>query len=830
MIYTLNEIIPCIPCTIIAKGDLDMRISSLQTDSRRIVHEKETLFLALVGNNHDGHKFIQDAYQKGVRAFIVSKTPDDIDVLAGSTIIKVDNTLNALQQLAIMHRKKFNIPVIGITGSNGKTIVKEWLYQLISPDRNIVRSPKSYNSQLGVPLSVWNMDTVYELAIFEAGISEADEMSKLQPIIQPTIGLFTNIGTAHDENFIHINQKVGEKLKLFTKAEILVYCSDHFTIRDRIQSSGIGENKRLFSWGSSNQDDLHITDINTQLNYSVLEGQYEDRSMQIQIPFADKASIENAIHCWAIMLILGYDDQIIAQRMHKLTAVAMRLELREGIHECSVINDTYNSDVNSLTIALDFLNQHKRYKRKTIVLSDILQTGRPDAELYSEVAELLIDKGISRIIGIGKAIKAQSNQFRKISSEFFTNTETFLKEVDFSEFNNEIILIKGARIFEFERISQLLEQKTHQTVMEVNLNALTHNLNYYKSLLKPKTGIMAMVKAFAYGSGAFEIANHLQFHRVDYLAVAYADEGVELRNGGIALPIMVMNPEEQSLYFMIKYKLEPEVYSIRLLQQLINALDTYSHMADGPLAIHLKIDTGMHRLGFPHNDLDEMLDLIEKTQGNLKVCSVFSHLAASDEPANDGFTNRQIERFIKASEQIQKRINYDFKRHILNSTGIVRFPDAQFELVRPGIGLYGITTAPESEGKTEEVITLKTIISQIRHIDAGETVGYSLKSPADHVRRIATLPIGYADGLDRRLGNGVGKVMIGNTLACIIGNICMDMCMIDITHIPEVQEGDNVIIFGPNHSIKDYAAAIGTIPYEALTSISPRVKRVYIQE
>lgn len=830
MIYTLNDIIPCFPCSIIAKGDLNMRISSIHTDSRKIVHEKETLFIALVGLNHDGHNFILDAHQKGVRAFIVSKVPENLDLFTDSTILKTDNSLSALQHLAIMHRKKFNIPVIGITGSNGKTIVKEWLYQLISPDRNIVRSPKSYNSQLGVPLSVWNMDTVNELAIFEAGISEADEMSRLQPIIQPTIGLFTNIGTAHDENFIHINQKIGEKLKLFTKAEIIVYCSDHFSIRDRIQSSGIGENKRLFSWGSSIQDDLQIVSIKSQINFSILDARFDNRSITIQIPFTDKASIENAIHCWAIMLILGYDESVISQRMQKLAPVAMRLELREGIHECSIINDTYNSDVNSLTIALDFLNQHKRYKRKTVILSDILQTGRRDSELYMEVAELLRDKGINRILGIGKAIKAQQDQFRSLNGIFYSDTETFLKEVDFSDFSNEIILIKGARIFEFERISQLLEQKTHQTVMEINLNALTKNLNYYKSLLKPETGIMAMVKAFAYGSGAFEITNHLQFHRVDYLAVAYADEGVELRNGGISLPIMVMNPEEQSLYFMIKYKLEPEIYSIRLLKQLISALDTYGHLSTGPLSIHLKIDTGMHRLGFSYNDLTEMLDIIEQSKDKLVICSVFSHLAASDEPENDAFTYLQIERFNKASEEIKNRLNYNFKRHILNSNGIVRFPQAQFDLVRPGIGLYGLSSAVESEGKTEEVITLKTIISQIRTIDAGETVGYSLKCPADHPRKIATLPIGYADGLDRRLGNGTGKVMIENSVASIIGNICMDMCMIDITHIPNVQEGDSVVIFGPNHSLKNYADAIGTIPYEALTSISPRVKRVYIQE
>lgn len=802
-------------------------ITKILTDSRKVVSFENSLFFALVSKRNDGHKYIADLFQKGYRNFVISSYPDDFNDYPDASFIFVKDTLKALQLLSAYKRKQFNFPVIGITGSNGKTIVKEWLSQLLSDDFNLVKNPKSYNSQIGVPLSVWQINKEHNFGIFEAGISEPDEMSNLQAIIQPSIGIFTNIGHAHDENFIHTAQKISEKLKLFTKVDTLIYCIDYLEIKERILQSEVFKSIPVFTWSKKSKADLSIISIEKGHRKTYISATFKDNNHDIEIPFTDDASIENAIHCWACLLYLGYNQNIISERLKLLHPIAMRLELKEGINNCSIINDSYSSDFNSLTIAIDFLNQQKQHNKKTIILSDILQSGRDENELYSEIADLLSKKEISRIIGIGKAIKKQQDKF-KFEKVFYETTDEFLREFVFSSFNRESILLKGARIFEFEKISQILQQKAHETVLEINLNALIHNLNYFRSKIKSGTKMMAMVKAFSYGSGSYEIANVLQFHHVDYLTVAYADEGVELRKAGINLPIMVMNPDEQSFDSILKNNLEPEIYSMRIFKLLEEAINQHIINEDQKIKIHIKLDTGMHRLGFEKDDLAELIQKIKKNP-NIVVESCFSHLAGAENNALNDFTKRQIHLFNEMSSYISEKLDYPILKHILNSAGILRYPDAQFDMVRLGIGLYGIASVGDEQKDLENVGTLRTIISQIKKISANESVGYSRKWIAAKDSIIAIIPIGYADGLNRKLGNGVGKVLINNKFAPIIGNICMDMCMIDITDI-EAKENDEVIIFNDKYTVTEIAKSLDTIPYEILTGISRRVKRVYYQE
>ncbi|HNW97089.1 MAG TPA: bifunctional UDP-N-acetylmuramoyl-tripeptide:D-alanyl-D-alanine ligase/alanine racemase [Bacteroidales bacterium] len=825
--YSINEICKIIKGEMVQLPSPDSVVKQLVIDSRKLISPDNSLFFSIITKRNNGHKYIEELYEKGVRNFVISQDDSFVQNCQEANFIKVKNSLSALQTLGIFHRKKFSIPVIGITGSNGKTIVKEWLFQLMSDDKKIVRSPKSFNSQIGVPLSVWQMDAEHELAIFEAGISEVDEMDKLQAIIQPTIGIFTNIGQAHDENFINITQKTNEKLQLFTKVNILIYCSDYLEIKERIVRAENLKNIKTFTWSHKSNASLLIKNINRRNNKTTIEGLYKNEKLQITIPFSDDASTENAIQCWATMLVLDYENDVIAKRMLNLSSVAMRLELKEGINNCSVINDSYNSDINSLSIAIDFLNQQKQHREKTIILSDILQSGRNEDELYSDVAELLLNKKINRIIGIGKAISRQKDKFH-IDKLFYETTADFMKDFPFSEFHNETILLKGARIFKFERIGKALQQKAHETVLEINLNALVHNLNYYRSLLKPETRMMAMVKAFSYGSGSYEIANILQYHQVDYLTVAYTDEGVELRKSGITTPVMVMNPEEQSFDAMLKYDLEAEIYSFRILELFEEAVARNYKDSDKKANIHIKLDTGMHRLGFEKSDIARLVDHI-KDNKNIVVKSVFSHLAASDDPAQDDFTRSQISLFREMSEFIQQNFDYQILSHILNSAGISRFRDAQFEMVRLGIGLYGVAVNEQEQTFLQNVSTLKTVISQIKSIPKGESIGYGHKWIAANDMKIATVPIGYADGLNRKLGNGHGKLYVNGRFANIVGNVCMDMCMIDITDI-HAAEGDDVIVFGAEYPISEFAADMETIPYEVLTSVSRRVKRVYYQE
>ena len=802
----------------------DRIIQNLLIDSRRLDAAGQTLFFALVSQRNDGHKYIEDLYQNGVRAFVVSKMPEEVH--SDACYLLVDDVLKALQQLAAYHRSQFNIPVIGITGSNGKTIVKEWLAQLLSPDYNLVRSPKSYNSQVGVPLSVWRMDETHQMAIFEAGISKPDEMTALQKIIKPTIGIFTNIGQAHEENFISFMQKAGEKLNLFTQAETLVYCMDYYDIQQVILRAGLGKKVHLIPWSRKFKEaEFFVSSVEKQEKNTLMALQHKGECYQFTIPFVDDASIENAIHCIVLCLLLKMPKEVLEERLQGLTSIAMRLEIKSGINNCTIVNDYYNSDVNSLAIALDVMNQQRQHQDKVLILSDILQSGKDEHELYGSIAQMLENKGVGMLIGIGEAISRQERYF-KMKSFFFKDVNDFLQRFPLSQFRNQTILLKGARAFEFEQISMELQEKAHETVLEINFNHLINNFNHYKSLIKPETKLMVMVKAFGYGSGNYEVSNILQFHRADYLTVAFADEGVELRRAGINLPIMVMSPEINSYDNIIKYHLEPEVFSFRNLELIERTLAITGVTI--PLNVHVKLDTGMHRLGF---SLKELPELIRRIQANplIHVRSVFSHLATADNPEEDDFTMSQIKVFEEGSQMIVDAFPYKVLRHILNTAGITRFTQYQFDMVRLGIGLYGVPTCKADEGVLETVVSLKTTINQVKEIPAGDSIGYNRHGRAIHDMRIGIVPIGYADGLSRLLGNGNGKFYIKNQQVPIVGDICMDMCMLDLTDV-EAKEGDTVVIFDAEHSINDIAKACQTIPYEVMTRISQRVKRVYYQE
>lgn len=805
----------------------DPEIIDLLIDSRRLIHTDHTLFVALVTGVNNGHLYIPDLNRKGMRSFLVSELPDPLP--EDAHFILVPDTLTALQQLGASRRALFNIPVVGITGSNGKTIVKEWLFQMLCHDYRIVRSPKSYNSQVGVPLSVWKLAPEYNFAIFEAGISRPGEMERLEAVIRPTIGIFTNIGQAHDEHFTGQTEKIREKLKLFTRAEKLIFCADHEGIALEFRRVFGNSGPKPFTWSRIGDANLQVTRIIRQEKTTLTEALFHGKPFSFSIPFTDEASLENALHCVSLLLIMGISPREIHSRSSGLTPIAMRLELKEAINHCSLINDSYNSDFNALSIALDFLQQQNHNRKKTVILSDILQTGRDKQELFRDIAHLLRSRSIDRIIGIGRDMIKYGHVF-PMEHAFYQTTEDFLARFPFSSFQHETILLKGARIFEFEKIGQLLQQKAHETVMEINLDALTHNLNYFRGKLRSGTRVMAMVKAFSYGSGSHEIASVLRFHRVDYLAVAYADEGVELRHAGITLPIMVMSPEARSLDTLLKYNLEPEIYNLHILGLLEETMVRNVTSIQQEVRIHLKLDTGMHRLGFDEHEIPPLIERLKQNPG-LRVQSVFSHLASSEDPGDDDFTLLQITRFESMSHLISGSLGYPVLRHLLNSAGISRFPAAQYDMVRLGIGLYGVGHNQEEQRQLRNVSTLQSVITQIRHIPAGETVGYNRQGTTSRDTTIAVIPIGYADGLDRRLGNGRGAVRIGDHQAPIIGNICMDLTMIDITDIPgPIREGTPVVIFDDRNPVSTLAGTIGTIPYEVLTGISARVKRIYYYE
>lgn len=802
----------------------EISISSIAIDSRTIFDPESSLFFALKTKRNDGHRYIADLVQAGVHAFVISDFSKEFLKYTNCCFIVVDDTLNAMQKLAAWNRSQFDIPVVGITGSNGKTIVKEWLFDLLH-NHAVIRSPKSYNSQIGVPLSVWNLNADYEIAIFEAGISEPGEMQHLQEIIQPTIGILTNIGEAHQENFESKEQKLKEKLKLFESSHTLIYNKDQSLVHSVICNGGVNTAVKLLPW--SYKDPTAALYFRTKETYEGVEltTDFEGKTHLIDLPFQDAANLENAGHCLAFLLSQHYADNAILESFRTIQPVAMRLEMKEGINNCLLINDYYNSDINSLQIALAFLNNHARtpYSRKTVILSDIQQSGISDELLYQEVARLLHLNKTSHLIGIGPRMKKQSALF-DMPTEFYESTDQFLESVHSENFHQECILLKGARDFHFERISSVLQKKYHQTVLEIDLNAMIGNLNFFRSLIRPETRVMVMVKAFSYGSGMAEIARILQFHKVDYLAVAVADEGVELRQAGIDLPIVVMNPEEHSFENMIEFRLEPNIYSEEIFDSFRKVLQQNAVVR---YPVHLKFDTGMHRLGFDSEIKIEQLIGKLQVQEQMVVRSVFSHLAGADESVHDEFTIGQIQQFQKFSSMIIEKLPYKVFRHILNSAGIERFPDYQFEMVRLGIGLYGVSSCGNEQIRS--ISRLKTSVSQIRQITAGQTVGYGRKGMAVNDSKIAVLPIGYADGYDRRLSNGVGKVYLNEQIAPIIGNICMDMCMIDVTGL-QVSVGDEVELMGQHILVSDIANTIGTIPYEILTGISQRVKRIYLQE
>ena len=806
-------------------------------DSRKVFFPATSLFIALKGPRRNGHSFIPELYKKGVRNFIICEeiNPDDFPE---ANILYVKDGLKALQQLAAFHRKQFDIPVIGITGSNGKTIVKEWLHQLLQPNFNIVRSPKSYNSQIGVPLSVWEMNKQHTLAIFEAGISQPAEMEKLNEIIQPTIGILTNIGEAHSEGFKDVDQKVAEKIKLFEKAGLVIYCSDEWLADKAIvlkyESLTHKTDKqpfKIFSWGKIQKADLQILEINKTPTHTEIIAVYQNSETAITIPFTDDASIQNAITCWCVLLHFGIKDAVIVKRMKLLQPVNMRLELKKGINHCTIINDSYSADLNSLHIALDFLNQMSGVSKRTVILSDFFQTGMNDEELYERIAADLVQHKIDRLIGIGlsisKYLKIEEDlATNKIQSEFYSSTEEFVSRFRFSDFRDEAILVKGARVFGFEQLIQLLELKVHQTELEINLNAIAHNLQQYQKLLQPSTKMMAMVKAFAYGSGGAEIANTLQYHKVDYLGVAYADEGTELRKAGISLPMMVMNAEKETFETVIANQLEPVIFSFTMFKEFDGFLKREG-IKNYP--VHLEIETGMNRLGFAVQEIEKLSKEIQATS-SFRIQSVFSHLAASEDTMQDEFSNRQFDLFVQAFNMLQKNLGYDFLRHIANSAAILRHPQMQLDMVRLGIGLYGIDSSASGKLDLQPVATLKSTIAQLRHLKAGETIGYNRKGVVEKDSIIATISIGYADGFSRRFGNAAGKIWVRGQLAPVIGAVCMDMTMVDVTDIPGVKQGDEVTIFGKEIPIQDLANWAGTIPYEIMTSISERVKRVYYEE
>ncbi|HEY4628500.1 MAG TPA: bifunctional UDP-N-acetylmuramoyl-tripeptide:D-alanyl-D-alanine ligase/alanine racemase, partial [Flavobacterium sp.] len=783
MILKIQNIISQIQAVFV-DNNKDKTIDAVSIDSRSLQNGSQTLFFALVGPNNDAHLYIKNLIEKGVQNFVVTHIPDDSAGKANFLI--VENTLVALQQFAGYYRGFFDFPVIGLTGSNGKTIVKEWLNFLLSPDYNVIRSPKSYNSQVGVPLSVAAINEKHNLGIFEAGISTSSEMEKLEKIIKPTIGILTSIGSAHDEGFKNLEEKISEKLLLFKHSEVVIYQKND--IVDANLSGFEKGNQITFSWSFKDATaDVFVSKRRTS-DETILNIRHAKEDFEIEIPFQDAASVENAISCLMVLLYFKYDITTIQNRMKLLYPVEMRLKVKNGINNCSIIDDSYSSDFQSLKIALDFLESQKQYSKKTVILSDIFQSGLSNAELYSKVAELIISNKISRVIGIGETISAFKDKFTNCIT--YKNTAEFIADFDDLIFSNETILIKGARTFQFEEIVSLLEEKTHETVLEINLNAISHNLNFFKSKLKAATKMMVMVKAFGYGNGRFEIAKLLEHHKVDYLGVAFADEGISLKNLGIHLPIMVLNPENTSFPAIIQHQLEPEIYSLKGLRAFLKIAEE-KNLKHFP--IHIKLDTGMHRLGFESNTID---DLIATLKGNqtIAIKSILSHMATSDDLNHKEFTESQIDLFEKLSSKLMSELQIKPIRHILNTSGISNFPKAQYDMVRLGIGLYGVSNDSEEQKELENVGTLKSIISQIRTISAGESVGYGRRFMAEKPTEIATIPIGYADGISRGWGNGVGFVTIKNEKAAIIGSICMDMLMVDVSGI-DCKEGDAVVIF-----------------------------------
>ena len=801
--------------------DENAEIEFLAFDSRNILIPQKTLFFAITTAKDDGHHYIQELWKLGVRNFIITQPLAVFSHFSDTNFLQVTNAVDALQKIAAFHREQFDYPVVGITGSNGKTIVKEWLSQMLAPEFHVVRNPNSYNSQIGVPLSVWQMAKRHNLAIFEAGISQPGEMENLAAIIQPTIGILTNIGSAHKEFFQSIEEKLIEKTKLFQHCQKVIYNTDNPLIHNYFKQNKDFQGKTI-SWGHAEDADYHLDFVNTTDVHTVvsLNGQL------IDIPFSDTGSIENAMHAVVLMLLLDFTLPQINQKLQSLSAVSMRMEMIEGINNSVIINDTYSLDMSSLRIALDFMNAQTQMIRKTVIISDFEQAGNLDTEDYQNIYKLLINKGITRLIAVGTGFHAHRSVFAFPEQSFYHTTEELLANLDQEPFNQEVILLKAARSYRFEKVVAALQYKTHQTVLNVNLPAIIHNLSYYRSLLKPATKMVAMVKAQSYGLGDVELINELVYHHVDYLAVAYTDEGVRFRRRSISKPIIVLGAEAHSFEAMIAYRLEPEIFNFHYLEQLSELLSQHSDIESFP--IHIKLDTGMHRLGFDEADLPRLVAFIQQ-HPKLKIASIFSHLAAAEDPNEDDFTRRQIALFDRMSSYLISQFDYPILRHILNSAGISRFPEAQYDMVRLGIGLYGFSAVPQDQAQLQNTVTLRTVVTQVKTIPANETIGYNRSYKTLKDSKIAIIPIGYADGYPRELGNGVGKVFVAGKLVPIVGKICMDMCMVDVTGL-DVKEGDEVIVYGDANPLDKVAASIHRIPYELMTAISKRVQRIYIKE
>jgi Alr-MurF fusion protein len=814
-VFTIGTISEIISAHWLQNHDAAVAIKHLVYDSRHIDFPASSLFFAIKTAHADGHRFLKEAYAKGTRNFVVTSDVKP-DQFPGSNILKVDDAVHALQKLATHHRNQFNFPVIGITGSNGKTIVKEWLYQLLHTEYNIVRSPRSYNSQIGVPVSVWEMQQEHQLAIFEAGISKNGNMAALAVVIRPTIGILTNLGEAHSEGFSSPEEKLKEKLKLFDGAEVVIGPCD--LLKDLQQP--------VFTWGEKAAANLRI--VGKRLGeVSVIHCTYKSHGFDVQVPFSDEASIENAITCVTTLLYLGYPPARINERLSKLHSVDMRLQLKHGINLCTVINDSYSADLTSLKLALRFTQQQKTGQKKTVILSDIVESGKSSNVLYKEVAEALVKSQISRVFAIGENISEclPASLPGSVTVQSFKDTKAFIKDFSTSLFSNETILVKGARKFEFENIVSLLETKVHQTILEIDLNALAHNLKRYQATVKPGVKIMAMVKAFSYGSGSSEIASVLQHNHADYLGVAYADEGIELRKAGITLPVMVMNADESSFAALVEWDLQPVLYSLPVLHAFEEYL-AYKGRKNHP--VHIEIETGMNRLGFGAHEIHQLANELAASE-NLKLVSLFTHLAASEDPAQDDFTKEQVSIFNEAALQLEKILCCSVLKHVSNSAAIFRHPDLQMDMVRLGIGLYGI----ESSGHDMDLLPvahLRSTIAQIKYLKAGDTVSYNRRGIIKEDAIIATVRIGYADGYSRRFSNGAGRMLVNGRLAPVIGTVCMDMTMLDVTDIPGVKEGDDVLVFGKGLPVQQVAEWAGTIPYEIMTSVSHRVKRVYFSE
>lgn len=828
MNYSIKEIASILDISAAALKRPDDTVSQLLTDSRSLTTPTETLFFAIKTKNNDGHHYIAQLYEQGVRNFVVQSLDAVPPTLRGANFLVVPNTLEALQSIATFHRRRFRIPVIGITGSRGKTTVKEWLYQLLKDDYHIVRSPRSFNSQIGVPLSLWDIDLNTNLAIIEAGISTTGEMANLQAMIRPTIGVITNIGDEHNEGFASMAEKAQEKAKILNNCECIVYCADDPLVTSTIKPLLDVDVALEIAWSRSDAHrTLYVDSVKSTAEATTIGYQYNGVPHKLTLPFTSSRDIENAISCLAVMLYLNVQPEVIAARMAHLTPVGTRLNVIGGVNNCTVIVDGYTSDYYSLTPATDFVTRRSNPSQNiTVILSDLMTETFSDDELYIRVSEHLKSKRVSRLIGIGPDLCRHRRYFSNINATFFESTKSFLDNMSQSDFDNETILIKGAPQFEFEQIVDLLEARQHQTVEDIDLNALAGNFKFFKSLIEPTTKTVGMVKASGYGTGSYEIAKTLQDMGADYLAVAVQDEGVDLRKAGISMPIIVLNPSVVNYKAMFMYRLEPEVYSIEEARELVKEGRKYGAKN---FPVHIKIDTGMHRLGFIKEQLPELIELL-RSQDTIKPSSVFSHLCVADEPSQDEYTMKQFDYFDECSDLLQDAFDYHITHHILNTTGVVRFPERQYDMVRIGIGLYGIkTVADGAEDALRPVASLHSVIISIKEWPAGTTIGYGRHGILKRQSRIATVTIGYADGFDRHFGNGHTSLWVNGTLCPTVGNVCMDAVMIDVTDA-DCQVGDHVEIYGDHIPIERLSEVRDTIPYEILTSISPRVKRVYYRD